>query len=184
MNDEESTLLHKQTTSPRKVRRSSASGMARPRRSSFFPASSSTDNGHGYPRNRALGHRLSGVAEDTPSAVRSPLAQAYVPFEESLHESALAISPSQSTGTLSANYSPTIRRRRSSVPHQTAASQRNVSGPSSDEATPAEPRPKSVTQLTSETELLGGDATIEKRLARIEKMQTRLENMLAQLGTG
>ncbi|KIJ55272.1 hypothetical protein M422DRAFT_23881 [Sphaerobolus stellatus SS14] len=164
------------------------------------------------PRRRAMSHRLSGVAESSPLAqIFTPLPAEE--GHGILQGTALSLTPPHGTGTNILNipenisYGPVSRRRLASIPHRapsfpTNAMQpfptgteqhssrtlrRAVSGPNTDTSgeltPPAEPRPKSVTQVVSESEMMGGSdqVQLERRLARIEQIQVRMENLLLQL---
>jgi len=190
--------LHNETTSPRKARRNSNSTVTvRPHRSSLIGtghSSSSPSEIPQHPRKRALSHRLSGVPEDL---TQSPLAHAFTPLnieENAVEESPLSSSPQQMNPP-NVSYGPAMRRRLSSMvyrgstmqqPFPGADTPRRVSassGPPStgDVTPPPEPRPKSVTQLVTESEMMGGEGAVERRLARIEQMQTKLEHMMTEL---
>ncbi|KAF8507952.1 hypothetical protein BU17DRAFT_57014, partial [Hysterangium stoloniferum] len=151
------------------------------------PKKSSLQNSPGASeRPRVLPQHLSDVAE-----ALSPLAQAYgAVWEEDTNENQALSSSSQQQQGIS--FGEVTRRRLSSMVHTRRASdsshpfpRRMISGSPTREVgrSPPSQKPKKVTQLESESEMLGEDGVLEKRLVRIEVSQRRIEEMLIQLTT-
>lgn len=160
----------------------------------------------GQLRTHTVSQRLSGVTEAVFHGA-SPLAQVYAPLQvddedDNMAENGHGVN-SHSAHTppatgVSVSYGPVTKRRHPSMVHRRLSNdhtspfltgeglgigtQMSVSGSSThptEEHTPEEYNPMSVTQVEREEEELSGDLGL--RLAGMEERQKRIEDMLIQL---